>query len=59
VTKGKKMPGRYGANRTTVRNLTIVDIRPDQNLLLLKGAVPGPASGTVLVKKVRFADQRS
>lgn len=54
VIKGKKMPGRYGNTRTTVRNLEIVDIRPEENLLLLKGAVPGPASGMVEIKKPKF-----
>jgi large subunit ribosomal protein L3 len=59
VAKGKKMPGQYGASRKTVCNLTIVDIRPAENLLLLKGAVPGYASNMVLVKKVKFAKKNS
>ena len=41
VIRGKKMPGQYGQERKTVRNLEIVDIRHDDNLLLVKGAVPG------------------
>jgi large subunit ribosomal protein L3 len=53
VFKGKKLPGRYGAERQTVKNLEIVDIRADENLLLVKGAVPGPASGTIEIKKRR------
>lgn len=51
VFKGKRMPGRYGNTRTTVKNLVIVDIRPDQHLLLVKGAIPGPTSGTVEIRK--------
>jgi len=51
VTKGKKMPGHYGVDRKTIKNLKVVDVRPEQNLLLIKGAIPGPPSGTVLIKK--------
>ena len=54
VIKGKKMPGQHGNTRKTVRNLEIVDIRPDENLILLKGAVPGPVSGTIEIKKSKF-----
>jgi len=54
VIKGKKMPGQHGNTRKTVRNLEIVDIRPEANLILLKGAVPGPASGTIEIKKAKF-----
>jgi large subunit ribosomal protein L3 len=53
VTKGKKMPGQYGVDRLTIKNLKIVDIRSEQNLLLVKGAIPGPTSGVVLVKKLK------
>jgi ribosomal protein L3 len=42
-----------------VCNLTIVDIRPAENLILLKGAVPGYASNMVLVKKVKIAKKNS
>jgi large subunit ribosomal protein L3 len=51
VIKGKKMPGRYGNARQTMRNLEVVDIRPELNLLLVKGAVPGPVNATVEIKK--------
>lgn len=51
VFKGKRMPGRYGNTRTTVKNLEIVDIRPDQHLILVKGAIPGPTTGTVEIRK--------
>lgn len=55
VIKGKKMPGRYGNSRKTVRNLEIVDIRPDENLMLIRGAVPGWKSGWVSVVKPKFS----
>ncbi len=59
VTKGKKMPGQYGTDRQTVRNIKIVDIRPEENLIFLKGAVPGSASSLVMVKKLKFAAKNS
>ncbi len=55
VIKGKKLPGRYGAARKTVRNLEVIDIRPEENLIMLKGAVPGHREGLVTIKKVKFA----
>jgi len=58
VLKGKKMPGRYGFDRHTIRNLKIVDVRPQDNLLLIRGAVPGHKSSLVLVKKARFAKKK-
>ena len=51
IIKGKKMPGHMGVNRETVKNLTIVDIKADDNLLLVKGAVPGFKTGILEVKK--------
>jgi len=54
VIKGKKLPGRYGNERKTMRNLEIVDIRVDDNMLLIKGAVPGAQSGLVTVNKLKF-----
>ncbi len=53
VTKGKKMPGQYGVDRHTIKNLKIVDIRPEKNLLLIKGSIPGASSGMVLIKKLK------
>jgi len=55
VIKGKKMPGQYGNERKTARNLKIVDIRPEENLMMIKGALPGSASGVVSIKKLKFA----
>jgi large subunit ribosomal protein L3 len=55
VIKGKRMPGQYGVETKTVRNLEIVDIRPEENLIMLKGPVPGSRSGIVTINKVLFA----
>jgi large subunit ribosomal protein L3 len=48
--RGKRMAGRYGNTRTTSRNLRVVRLEADQNLLLVEGAVPGPNGGLVLVR---------
>jgi large subunit ribosomal protein L3 len=49
VLKGKRMAGRYGADRVTTRNLEVVAVRPAENLLLVRGAVPGARGGVVVV----------
>lgn len=51
VYKGKRMAGQYGAKRVTIVGLEVVEIRKDDNLLLLRGAVPGPNGGLVVVKQ--------
>ena len=51
VFKGKKMPGQMGAVRVTVQNLEIVRIDVDDNLILVKGAIPGPRKSTVVLKE--------
>jgi large subunit ribosomal protein L3 len=48
--KGKRMPGRYGAARRTVRNLDVVRIDADNHLLLVKGGIPGPNGGLVMIR---------
>ena len=48
------MPGRYGTDRKTIKGLEIVDIRPEQNLILIKGAVPGHRQATVMIRKKKF-----
>lgn len=53
VIKGKKMPGRYGNDRKTVRNVEIFDIRPEENLILLKGSVPGYKSALITIRKAK------
>jgi len=52
VVPGKKLPGHMGNARVTQKNLEVVDVRPDENLLLVKGAVPGPQQGLVFIQKV-------
>jgi large subunit ribosomal protein L3 len=50
VFKGIRGPGRMGGGRVTQRGLTIVELIPDQNLMLVRGSVPGPKGGTVEVR---------
>ena len=50
IWKGKKMAGHLGAEKVTVQNLTVVKIDAENNLLAIKGAVPGPNGGYVVVK---------
>ncbi len=52
VLKGKKMPGRMGNRKVTVPNSEIVDIIEDQNLILVKGSVPGAKGSMVFLKKI-------
>ena len=51
VWPGHQLPGRMGGERATVLNLPVVRVLPEQNLILLRGAVPGPVSGLVVVRK--------
>ena len=50
VLKGKKLPGRMGGERVTVQRLTVVRVDADRNLILIKGAIPGPKKGFVVIK---------
>ena len=50
VIKGRKMPGHHGNEQKTIKNLEIVGIRPQQNLIFVKGAVPGSISGFLSIK---------
>lgn len=50
VFKGKKMPGQYGHETVTVQNLRVVRVDADRNLLLIKGAIPGPKKSIVTIK---------
>ncbi|RLC28322.1 MAG: 50S ribosomal protein L3 [Deltaproteobacteria bacterium] len=52
VLKGKKLPGRMGYQRVTVKNLKVVDVRPEMDVLLVKGAVPGAPNSLVEICKV-------
>lgn len=49
VVKGKKLPGRMGGKTVTKKNLTIIDIREDDNVMIIKGSLPGADSGLVQV----------
>jgi large subunit ribosomal protein L3 len=51
VFKGKKMAGQWGNERVSVQNLEVIDIRADQNLLLVRGAVPGAKRGIILIRR--------
>lgn len=53
VFKGKKSPGHLGHENVTVQNLEVVKVDADRNLLLIKGAVPGPKKGLLLIKESR------
>jgi large subunit ribosomal protein L3 len=50
VIKGKKMPGRLGDTQVTMASLQVVDVRPENNLILLKGSVPGARHGLLLIQ---------
>jgi large subunit ribosomal protein L3 len=50
VFKGKRMAGQYGNERVTTLNLEVVAVRPEENVLLVRGAIPGARSGIVLVR---------
>ena len=52
VMKGKKMPGHMGNQKTTIKNLLVLDVRPEQDLMIVKGAVPGSRNSLVTVRKV-------
>ena len=58
VIKGKKLPGRMGGVRTTIQRLTIVRVDVNRNLLLIKGAIPGPKKGLVIVKNTVKPNKR-
>jgi large subunit ribosomal protein L3 len=53
VFKGKKLPGHMGCERKTIQNMLVWAVRSDQNLILIKGSIPGGKSGMVLIKKAK------
>src|SRR5579885_2880886 len=53
VWPGQHFPGHMGHQRVTVRNLTVVRVEPEENLLLVCGAVPGPAGGYVVIRPAK------
>ncbi len=58
VWKGQHFPGHMGHQRVTVRNLEIVKIDPEENLLLVRGAVPGPNGGYLVIRKSKTKTSR-
>ena len=59
VVKGKRMPGQYGNATLTVRNQMIVKVDAENNLLLIRGAVPGPNGGYVIVRETNAVKPKS
>lgn len=59
VAKGQRMPGHMGNSRVTQQNLKLLDVRVEENLLLVKGAIPGPNGGLVMVKKALKKTERA
>jgi len=57
VMKGKKMPGHSGNSRVTIKNLTVLQAKKEDNLLVIKGSIPGANGGYVTIKKVDFQEQ--
>jgi len=55
VFKGRKMPGQMGAERVTVQNLEVMKIYADRNAVLVKGAIPGPKGGLVMIRDAKNA----
>ena len=53
VLKGKKMAGHMGNHRVTVKNLEVVEVDPERNLLLLKGGLPGAPNGLLTIRKLK------
>ena len=56
VYPGKGMPGRMGVDQVTVQNLVVVKVDPENNLILVKGAVPGPKKSLVTIKETTKTD---
>ena len=50
VFKGKKLPGHYGVDKVTIQNLEVVKVDAEQNLILVKGAVPGVKGGLITIR---------
>jgi large subunit ribosomal protein L3 len=59
VFKGKKLPGRMGGCRVTVKNLEIIRIIKERNTIVLKGSVPGPNGGLLLIKRLERVISKS
>jgi large subunit ribosomal protein L3 len=51
VFKGHRMPGHHGDQRVTIQNITVMDVKEDQNLILLRGGLPGSRHGLVFIRR--------
>lgn len=58
VYKGTRMAGRMGNHRVTVQNLQVVQVYPERNLIAVRGAVPGPKNGLVIIRTARKKQQQ-
>ncbi len=58
VWKGKKMPGHWGAEKIRVQALLVVDVIPEEGILLVKGSVPGPNKGILYIEQSRIAGRK-
>ena len=56
VFKGKKLPGRMGFKKTTIKNLKVVDVRLDADIIAIKGALPGCNSNIIEINKIKMSD---
>lgn len=52
VFKGKKMPGRMGYRKTTIKNLKILDVKPEMDIIALKGSIPGSRNSIIEITKI-------
>ena len=57
--KGLKMPGHHGNQKVTIQNIRVVDVKEDQNLILLKGGIPGSPRGWVLIRSATKSESRT
>jgi large subunit ribosomal protein L3 len=55
VFKGRHMPGHWGVERVTIQNIEVIEVDAERNLLLVRGAVPGPKNGLLLVRNASKA----
>ncbi|HJX33820.1 MAG TPA: 50S ribosomal protein L3 [Desulfatiglandales bacterium] len=58
VAKGRKLPGRMGYQRITIKNLKILDVRPEMNIIALKGALPGSRNSIIEISKIVTTSKR-
>lgn len=59
VWPGQRMPGRYGGERVTIRGLQVVKVDTERNLLMLRGAIPGPKGALVVIRKRRAKGKKA